>query len=83
MVLENTASTANIMGVSDLIYEANNVLKGEMRFVCPSPEREFFVEDAIEKLNYDLFYIKNMSIFMDFMIVLRTIKVVLFGKGSR
>ena len=29
MVLENTASTANIMGVSDLIYEANNVLIGK------------------------------------------------------
>jgi lipopolysaccharide/colanic/teichoic acid biosynthesis glycosyltransferase len=41
------------------------------------------VEDAIEKLNYDLFYIKNMSIFMDFIIVLKTIKIVLFGKGAR
>ena len=41
------------------------------------------VEDAIEKLNYDLFYIKNMSIFMDLVIILRTIKTVLFGKGAR
>jgi sugar transferase (PEP-CTERM system associated) len=41
------------------------------------------VEDAVEKLNYDLFYIKNMSIFMDLMIILRTIKIVLFGKGAR
>ena len=41
------------------------------------------IEDAIEKLNYDLFYIKNMSIFMDLMIVLRTIKIVLFQKGAR
>ena len=41
------------------------------------------VDDAIEKLNYDLFYIKNMSFFMDLMIVLRTIKIVLFRKGSR
>ena len=41
------------------------------------------VEDAIEKLNYDLFYIKNMSILMDLMIMLRTIKIVLFGKGAR
>ena len=41
------------------------------------------VEDAIEKLNYDLFYIKNMSFFMDLMIVLRTIKIVLFRKGAR
>ena len=41
------------------------------------------VEDAIEKLNYDLFYIKNMSIFMDIVIILKTIKIVLFGKGAR
>ena len=41
------------------------------------------VEDAIEKLNYDLFYIKNLSIFMDLMIVLRTIKIVLFRRGAR
>ena len=94
-----------------------NVLKGNMSFVGPRPEREFFVkqlektipfygerftvkpgitgwaqvsygygasvEDAIEKLNYDLFYIKNMSTFMDLMIVLRTAKIVLFGKGAR
>jgi sugar transferase (PEP-CTERM system associated) len=94
-----------------------NVLKGNMSFVGPRPEREHFVkqleqkvpyyserftvkpgitgwaqvsygygaseEDAIEKLNYDLFYIKNMSFFMDLMIVLRTIKIVLFRKGAR
>ena len=41
------------------------------------------VEDAVKKLDYDLFYIKNMSIFMDLMIVLRTIKIVLFQKGAR
>ena len=41
------------------------------------------VDDAIEKLNYDLFYIKNMSIFMDLMIIMRTVKIVLFGKGAR
>jgi sugar transferase (PEP-CTERM system associated) len=92
-----------------------NVLKGEMSFVGPRPEREHFVKqlmeiipyygerfsvkpglsgwaqvsygygasirDAIEKLNYDLFYIKNMSILMDMMIVARTIKTVLFGMG--
>ncbi|UCE51432.1 MAG: sugar transferase, partial [Desulfobacterales bacterium] len=94
-----------------------NVLKGEMSFVGPRPEREFFVkelekripyygfrftikpgltgwaqvcfnygaseEDAIEKLNYELFYIKNMSVMMDLMIVLRTVKIVLFGRGAR
>ena len=41
------------------------------------------VEDAVEKLNYDLFYIKNMSVFMDLIIILRTVKIVLFGKGAR
>ena len=39
------------------------------------------VDDAVEKLNYDLFYIKNMSICMDLMIILRTIKTVVFGMG--
>ena len=94
-----------------------NVIKGEMSFVGPRPEREFFVEeleetipyygerfsvkpgvtgwaqvsypygasveDAKEKLNYDLFYIKNMSTFMDMMVVMRTVKTVLFGEGAR
>ena len=101
----------------DEIPQLWNVLKGDMSFVGPRPEREYFVqkleeaipyfgirfsvkpgitgwaqisygygasvEDAIEKLNYDLFYIKNMSTFMDLMIILRTIKIVLFGKGAR
>lgn len=94
-----------------------NVFKGDMSFVGPRPEREFFIkqleekipyyqerfsvkpgitgwaqvcypygasiEDAKEKLNFDLFYIKNMSVFFDLMIVLRTIKTVVFGKGAR
>ena len=101
----------------DEIPQLWNVLKGEMSFVGPRPEREYFVkelekvipyygtrftvkpgitgwaqvsygygasvEDAIKKLDYDLFYIKNMSIFMDLIIVLRTIKIVLFQKGAR
>lgn len=92
-----------------------NVIKGEMSFVGPRPERDYFIrqlektipyyrerlsvkpgltgwaqvsygygaseDDAKEKLNYDLFYIKNMSIPMDLMIVLKTVKIVLFGKG--
>ncbi|SDT96589.1 TIGR03013 family XrtA/PEP-CTERM system glycosyltransferase [Desulfobacula phenolica] len=41
------------------------------------------VDDAIEKLNYDLFYIKNMSLTLDVIIILRTIKTVLFGRGAR
>lgn len=99
----------------DEIPQLWNVLKGEMSFVGPRPEREHFVqqlekiipyygerftvkpgltgwaqvsygygatvEDAVEKLNYDLFYIKNMSILMDIMIVARTVKTVLFGMG--
>jgi sugar transferase (PEP-CTERM system associated) len=40
------------------------------------------VEDAIEKLNYELFYIKNMSVLMDIMIVARTVKTVIFGMGQ-
>jgi sugar transferase (PEP-CTERM system associated) len=101
----------------DEIPQLFNVLKGEMSFVGPRPERAYFakeleqkiplfrerlnvkpgitgwaqicynygasVEDAIEKLNYDLFYIKNMSIFMEVMIVLRTIKTVIGGEGAR
>jgi sugar transferase (PEP-CTERM system associated) len=101
----------------DEIPQLWNVLKGEMSFVGPRPERPVFVEelekripyfserssvkpgitgwaqvcygygasveDAIEKINYDLFYIKNMSILMNLMIVLRTIKIVLFRKGAR
>jgi lipopolysaccharide/colanic/teichoic acid biosynthesis glycosyltransferase len=39
------------------------------------------VEDAIEKLRYDMYYIKNISIILDLYIVLKTIKVVLLGKG--
>jgi exopolysaccharide biosynthesis polyprenyl glycosylphosphotransferase len=101
----------------DEIPQLWNVLKGDMSFIGPRPEREHFVdqlekivpyyrerhtvkpgisgwaqvsygygasvEDAVEKLNYDLFYIKNMTFFMDLMIVLRTIKIVLFRKGAR
>ncbi len=41
------------------------------------------VDDAIEKLNYDLFYSKNMSVFFDIVIIFRTVKTVLFGVGAR
>jgi sugar transferase (PEP-CTERM system associated) len=41
------------------------------------------LEDAIEKLQYDLFYVKNHSFFLDLMILFETVLVVLFGKGAR
>ena len=101
----------------DEIPQMWNVLKGEMSFVGPRPERPVFVkqltesipyyslrhsvkpgisgwaqvcypygaseEDALKKLEYDLYYIKNQSIFMDMLVIFRTIKTVLFQKGSR
>ncbi|MFG0315916.1 MAG: TIGR03013 family XrtA/PEP-CTERM system glycosyltransferase [Planctomycetota bacterium JB042] len=101
----------------DEIPQFINVLKSEMSFVGPRPERPFFVEelkkeipyyterlvvkpgitgwaqinyrygasleDAIQKLQYDLYYIKNMSIFLDIFIMFRTVKVVLLGFGAR
>lgn len=94
-----------------------NVLRGDMSFVGPRPERPEFVEklkqvipyyskrhfvkpgltgwaqvcypygstveDAVEKLRYDLYYTKNLSAFLDLLIILETIKVVLFGRGGR
>lgn len=101
----------------DEIPQMWNVLKGEMSFIGPRPERPEFVdflgkkipyynlrhfvkpgitgwaqvcypygaseEDALEKLKYDLYYIKNLSFFLDFQILLKTIKVVLRGLGAR
>lgn len=101
----------------DEIPQMINVLKGDMSFVGPRPERPYFVEqlkkeipyydrrhsikpgvtgwaqikypygasinDALEKLNYDFYYIKNLSFLLDLIIIFETIKVVLFGKGSR
>jgi lipopolysaccharide/colanic/teichoic acid biosynthesis glycosyltransferase len=40
-------------------------------------------EDALEKLQYDLYYIKNQSLMLDILIVLQTVEVVLWGKGAR
>ncbi len=101
----------------DEIPQMINVLKGEMSFVGPRPERPYFVEqlkqtipyydlrhsvkpgitgwaqisyqygdseqDAIEKLQYDLYYIKHMSPVFDLQIIFESIKVILFGWGAR
>ena len=40
-------------------------------------------EDAVEKLQYDLYYVKNQSLMLDIMIILQTVEVVLWGKGAR
>ena len=40
-------------------------------------------KDSLEKLQYDLYYVKNHSIFLDFLIILQTAEVVLFGRGAR
>jgi sugar transferase (PEP-CTERM system associated) len=47
---------------------------------CPYGASE---EDAVEKLQYDLYYVKNHNIFLDLIIILQTVEVVLWGKGSR
>lgn len=101
----------------DELPQIFNVLRGEMSFVGPRPERPFFVaqlteqvpfygarhsvkpgltgwaqvrysygasvEDAVRKLQYDLYYVKNHSVLLDVFIIFSTFRVVLMGEGVR
>jgi sugar transferase (PEP-CTERM system associated) len=101
----------------DEIPQFWNILRGEMSFVGPRPERPHFVaqlareipyyeqrhliapgltgwaqikypygasiEDSRQKLQYDLFYIKNHSLLLDAIIMFETIKIILFGRGGQ
>jgi Sugar transferases involved in lipopolysaccharide synthesis len=41
------------------------------------------IEDALQKLQYDLYYVKNHSLFLDLLVLLETVGVVLSGRGAR
>jgi lipopolysaccharide/colanic/teichoic acid biosynthesis glycosyltransferase len=40
-------------------------------------------KDALEKLKYDLYYVKNHNFVFDLVILIQTVEVILFGKGAR